>query len=300
MLAVQLSLLIVSTTSASDVILQRDKIAVTVDDVERYIIENTPENDRSAILNRDRIFLEIVENIYVIRSLAAEAESDKSLDWAQLNWANELQGQRKIMSALLNKEVENSLTKVDWDAIAKEKYLVEGDKFKTAERVHASHLLIKTGDNNHSEEEALKLINEVRQRALDGEDFAELAKSLSEDPSAKRNSGDLGFFTRGQMVKAFEDAAFSMTELGHISEVITTEFGYHIIQFHEYQPAGKTSFEDVKQQIIAEQQQKLSNQIRQNKILDLKSATDIELDVELMEQLRIKYKHKVSKSNVAE
>ncbi len=83
--------------------------------------------------------------------------------------------------------------------------------------VKASHLLVK------SEEEAVKLKEEI----LAGKSFADAAAEVSLCPSGA-NGGDLGYFSKGQMVKEFEDAAFSM-EVGEVSEPIKTGFGYHLI-----------------------------------------------------------------------
>ena len=83
--------------------------------------------------------------------------------------------------------------------------------------VKASHLLVKT------EEEALKLKEEIAA----GKDFAKVAQEVSLCPSGQ-NGGDLGYFTKGQMVKEFEDACFSM-EVGEVSNPIKTQFGYHLI-----------------------------------------------------------------------
>ena len=84
--------------------------------------------------------------------------------------------------------------------------------------VRASHLLVKT------EEEAAKLRDEI----LAGKDFAEVAAQVSLCPSG-RDGGDLGFFGKGQMVREFEDACFSM-EVGEVSNPIKTQFGYHLIK----------------------------------------------------------------------
>ena len=83
--------------------------------------------------------------------------------------------------------------------------------------VKASHLLVKT------EEEALKIKEEIAA----GKDFAKAAEEVSLCPSGQ-NGGDLGYFTKGQMVKEFEDACFSM-EVGEVSNPIKTQFGYHLI-----------------------------------------------------------------------
>lgn len=89
--------------------------------------------------------------------------------------------------------------------------------------VRASHLLVKT------EEEAVKLREEI----LAGKDFAEVAAQVSMCPSG-RDGGDLGFFGKGQMVKEFEDACFSM-EVGEVSNPIKTQFGYHLIKLTDTQ-----------------------------------------------------------------
>lgn len=82
----------------------------------------------------------------------------------------------------------------------------------------------------------LALANELRQRLLDGEDFATLAAEYSDDPGSAANGGDLGWFGKGQMVAPFEEAAFSLP-VGEISEPIKTDFGYHIIEVLERDPA---------------------------------------------------------------
>ncbi|CDE88224.1 TPA: peptidylprolyl isomerase [Candidatus Gastranaerophilales bacterium HUM_20] len=85
--------------------------------------------------------------------------------------------------------------------------------------VRASHILVKT------EDEAKSLLEEIRA----GKSFAEAAEEVSLCPSGQ-NGGDLGFFGRGMMVKPFEDAAFSMENIGEVSEPVQTQFGWHLIQ----------------------------------------------------------------------
>ena len=91
---------------------------------------------------------------------------------------------------------------------------------KPEQEIHARHILVAT------EDEAKK----VAERLKNGEDFATVAKEVSKDPNAE--GGDLGFFTRGQMLKPFEDAAFAL-DVGQISEPVQTQFGWHIIKVEE-------------------------------------------------------------------
>ncbi|GAG68398.1 unnamed protein product, partial [marine sediment metagenome] len=106
------------------------------------------------------------------------------------------------------------------------------------EQVHARHILVET------EEEANNLLLQLKEGLTD---FAELAKEKSIGPSAP-SGGDLGFFARGQMVKEFEDAAFSL-EPGKISGVVQTQFGYHIIKCEEKKEEYSPTFEEAKERI---------------------------------------------------
>ncbi len=107
------------------------------------------------------------------------------------------------------------------------------------EQVKARHILVAT------EKEALEVIEELKGEA----DFAELAKKKSTEPAAKTSGGDLGYFTRGQMVPTFEEAAFSQA-VGKISEKpVKTDFGYHVILVEDHKQAVKPDFEKAKDQV---------------------------------------------------
>ena len=116
------------------------------------------------------------------------------------------------------------------------------DKFIDPESVHVRHILvaIKKGDNDKVKAEKKEKIENLRKQLLNGGDFAEVARKNSDCPS-KEEGGDLNFIRRGQTVKPFEDAAFSQ-EKNVIGPVITTEYGYHIIQVLDRKPAKNNSF----------------------------------------------------------
>ena len=149
--------------------------------------------------------------------------------------------------------------------------------FKEPEQVKASHILIKVKpDATEAEKaEAMKKIEKAQDKLLKGEDFAEVAKTSSEGPSASKG-GELGYFGRGQMVKPFEDVAFSL-EPGKVSEVVKTQFGYHLIKVEDKKPASTIPFETVKPRI--EQflkQQEVQKEIKQY-IENLRKNAKIEI-----------------------
>ena len=114
------------------------------------------------------------------------------------------------------------------DQLVKEAY----ERMKT--EVKASHILV-LADENLSPQDTLKAYNKIsniRGKALSGEDFDQLAKEFSEDPSARTNGGNLGYFTAFQMVYPFEEHAYK-TNSGDISSIFKTKFGYHILKVHD-------------------------------------------------------------------
>lgn len=120
------------------------------------------------------------------------------------------------------------------DKEVSEFYEKNKEKFMKSESVHARHLLVAKapGDTAKIKSEKKAKTEELRKKLLAGADFADLAAKNSDDPS-KQNGGDLGTFSRGQMVKPFEDAAFSQ-EKNAIGPVVETDFGFHIIQVLEH------------------------------------------------------------------
>jgi peptidyl-prolyl cis-trans isomerase SurA len=109
--------------------------------------------------------------------------------------------------------------------------LVKEGYERMKKEIKASHILIMC-DENASEEDTLKAFNkisDIRKRINNGEDFSKLAEELSEDPSAKENKGNLGYFSSFRMVYAFENAAFT-TAVGQTSKPFRTRFGYHIVK----------------------------------------------------------------------
>jgi peptidyl-prolyl cis-trans isomerase D len=136
------------------------------------------------------------------------------------------------------------------DAEIRKRYDASKEDYKTGEQMHAQHILLKLAPNATPAENAAAkakagaLVAKLR----GGPDFAALAKTSSDDPGSATRGGDLGFFSREQMVKEFADAAFSLP-IGQISDPVKSQFGYHILRVLEKRPAGYKPFEEVKDQI---------------------------------------------------
>ncbi|MBI2223252.1 MAG: peptidyl-prolyl cis-trans isomerase [Acidobacteria bacterium] len=151
------------------------------------------------------------------------------------------------------------------------------EQFSTPEQIKASHVLVKAEGKDDAA--ARKIAEDVLAKAKAGADFAALARQYSEDESNKGTGGDLGFFGRGAMVKEFEDAAFAL-EPGQISDVVKTQFGYHVIKLAEKKATEARTFDQVRAQIEDqlkwERAQQQAQQIAEEIADDLDSAADLD------------------------
>jgi peptidyl-prolyl cis-trans isomerase D len=127
------------------------------------------------------------------------------------------------------------------------------DRYHLPERVRARHVLVRSEKDAAADkvQEAQKRIDAALARIKAGEDFAKVAAETSEDPGSKDRGGDLGLFPRGQMVPAFEDVAFNQKD-GETSEVVRTDFGFHVIRTEAHEAAKDRSFDEAAHEIAEE------------------------------------------------
>lgn len=141
-------------------------------------------------------------------------------------------------------EANKALASVEFKKKVEDNFKTNQAKYDTAEQVRAAHILIKSESDDAG---ARKKADSVSKR-LQKENFNAVASQVSDDPGTKKKGGELGFFSKGQMVKEFEEAAFNM-KVGQISDPVKSAFGYHIIKVLEKRPAHKADFESVKMEI---------------------------------------------------
>lgn len=147
------------------------------------------------------------------------------------------------------------------DADAQKFYQEHLDKYSSAEQRDVSHILVQD-----DEQKAQDLLAKIRA----GGDFAELAKEQSQDSGSAAEGGELGLIEKGTMDPAFEKAAFDLTEIGTVSEVVKSNFGYHIIKLNAIKAASAKPFETVRNDVIA--------QIKSEKALDRFYALQTDLE----------------------
>ena len=194
------------------------------------------------------------------------------------NKSNFIEG-RKVQVDFVELSLDNIEQQIDPDNETLQKLYIENeDLYTNPEQRRAQHILLEKVSN------ASSILKEIKQ----GGDFSELARIHSKDIATGENGGDLGLFERELMVPEFDEAVFDMN-VGDISEVVKTDYGYHIIKLNEIQPATLQSFEEVEEQLLAlhkknvnqkalyELQEELSNLAYEESIDVVSDQLDLEL-----------------------
>jgi len=160
-------------------------------------------------------------------------------------------------------------------------YEYNNEAYSQPKQVKARHILFKLGEDalKEAEEKVRKVAKEVLAKARQGGDFANLAKEYSEGPT-KSKGGDLGYFKKGQMVPPFEEVAFKLKK-GEISDLVRTQFGYHIIKVEDMKEAATKSLEEVRDEIVETLTMSVATELAHEKGLTV--IDQMPYDIELSE-----------------
>jgi len=207
----------------------------------------------------EKLYAYVLDNLIATTMLSQAAHKAKVQDEPEVKRRLAMLEDQIIAQSYVEKLVEKSAT----DAVLKARY----DKFvKEApprEEVHARHILLA------SEADAKAVIEELKK----GGDFAKLAQEKSTDPAGKTSGGDLGYFTKEEMVPDFADAAFKL-KLGEVTQVpVHTQFGWHVIKLEDRRAAKPPTFDQLKPQLVRD----VGREVFEKKLNELKTAAKIEV-----------------------
>ena len=170
--------------------------------------------------------------------------------------------EKMLLEDYMQREIDDAVT----EEAARDLFETTTAGVEPEDEVRARHILVE------EEDEAAAVLARLEA----GEEFADIAREVSQDPGSARNGGDLGFFTAGRMVAPFSAAAFEL-EPGEISDPVETQFGWHVIKVEERRATQLPQFEDMREQI----ENFLTRQAQQAFILGLREGVEIErLDVD--------------------
>ncbi len=180
------------------------------------------------------------------------------------------------VNVMLKSELEPKITVSEADS--KTFYEENKPRFRQEDSVHASHILIRTPEQADAaaKAKAKAQADDLLAQIKKGADFAELARKFSQDPGSAQNGGDLGFFSKGQMVQPFEQAAFNLKP-GQLSGVVETPFGFHIIRVSETKAGRDMAYEEVKAQIADFLKQQMRDKKSQEFVDQLKAKGKVQI-----------------------
>ncbi len=156
-------------------------------------------------------------------------------------------------------------------------YDKQKDSFQRKETVHVRHIIVLTPEDadETAQKQAMEKIKEARQKIIDGQPFADVAKEYSED-NAAQGGGDIGFVRKGYMPGEFEKIAFSL-EPGKLSDIIHTSHGLHILEVVEKSPAGQLSFESMRDFLTQYLEEQKRKKILDDLVARLRKQADIQV-----------------------
>ena len=243
----------------------------------------------------------IIDKLISKRSAAVkveEAEVTAMIDKIKKNLGSDEEMEKQIKAsgqtlAKVKENIVNQLRAQHWvddqvkgkdavtDADVETFYKANPEQFKQPEKVRASHILVTVTPDAKPETvvEKEKAAQGILARVKKGEDFAVLAKELSEDPSAKQNSGDLDFFTKDQMVKEFSEAAFGMKKDDVSKEPVRSQFGYHIIKVTDRKEAETIELEKAKPQLLSFLQRQKKQEAVETLVRGIREKAEVKVNL---------------------
>jgi peptidyl-prolyl cis-trans isomerase C len=240
----------------NEVLVENRWAKVTRGDYEAELLRLPADIRGGFAVNAQRVS-DLLLRMLVTKSLALQARASDVYKDVEVQRRRALEIDRVDAGILIAKLEDDAgkafdARKAQFEARVREIYLATRDtRYRVPEQVAASHILIDT--KSRSKEEALKLAQDARVKLAAGEDFSVLAKRISDDPSAQQNGGHIDYFDRKKMDPAFSEAAFTLKNVGDLSEPVLSSFGYHVIRLDGRRGGGVRSFDEVRDTLLAEE-----------------------------------------------
>ena len=249
-------LFLAGTAAANDssAVMESSRTFVERLDLEAELAKLTPAQRVQFLSSRARV-IQMLNNLYLNRILASEARTLGLASDPVLARQIELQVEKMLAQARIDRLDQETRASFptrasQFEARAKEIYVSDPARFRVPAQVHVAHVLVKADGDAAAKAKAKA--EDVRARVVAGVAIGEIAVELSDDPSAKRNRGDLGMIPVDKLDPEFAKAALAMNTPGEVSPVVKSAFGYHVIQFKGKKPAGTKGFDEVKGGLIDE------------------------------------------------
>lgn len=242
-------------TAAGDAVLISNSVAkVTRAEFDAEVLR-VPADARAGFADNPRRVNDLLVRMLVQKSLAAQARAAKLDASPEAALRVQIEIDRLLAQLMIERVEADAAAEFEanrgrFEARARELYTLGRSGFASPEMVSATHILFDP--KKRGADEAKRLAQETRAKVVAGADMAKLAADLSDDPSAKRNLGALGYFAKKDMDPAFAEAAFALKGPGDVSEPVLSAFGWHVIRLDGRQAPAVKSYDEARETIMAE------------------------------------------------
>lgn len=282
MLAMCISLFATSAVANDDrVLASYDGIRVTVADVEAEL-QRFGAQQREIFGQSATSRTNLVREILLRRVLAEMARAEGMDTQPHHQRRVQLMEERLLYENFMAAREAEVINDERVEALARDEYRVNRERFVLPDEIRASHILIAVNDSR-DEAAARELAGLLRARVLAGQSFEDLAREYSDDSGSGARGGDLGFFGRGRMVAPFEQAAFALDKPGDVAEVVLTQFGFHVIRLDERREAGLRAFETVREVLMEEVRTRMRRQVRLGVVSPISDSAAFQVDADALD-----------------
>ena len=282
-------LLMLSSASlvAADIIVRDGQLTLSTGEVE-FALLRSPRQIRESALSNDASRYEFLINLLVAKKILAqlnalEASEDPAVYHEFL--FSQLEAARELDRVLF----QNQLELPDFEALALERYKISKNDIASVPEIReASHILLLCTEDCDAEDETVADLKSIRQRIMQGDSFSDLAIEFSQDPGSKTRGGRLsqGIESNAESVdQTIRDALFTMSQVGDISDIVRSRFGFHILKLESVTPARERSFEEVAYGLKKEIEKRFRQDAYREYILSLGPKDEIEIDIDAFEGL---------------
>ena len=243
-------------------------------------LKKLPENMRWEFATSPKRIQDLLNGLLLNKTLAAQARAH-GLGGDAFAKDPAADPERALADAELKRIDEASgatfdAKKADFEAKAREQYMVDRDKYTRPEEVRFSDIAVAI--KGRGEDAAHKRVEEARQRLLAGADFATVAREYSDDPKVKENGGAMPFVSAKQLAPEFAKGVFALKTVGEISEPIKGPAAWHVVRLDERRPAGVKPFDEVRDSIMKTLRDRYIAQQRELRIQSIYRDPDLQIN----------------------
>jgi peptidyl-prolyl cis-trans isomerase C len=275
--------------AAADPLVRDGEFTLSKAEVEYALAASPPQIRESAMVDEASRY-EFISTLLVSKRVLAMLEALQVED-DPVTFHEFLFRRLEVARELDRQLFQNQLVLPDFEALALERYKISKNEIAPVPEIReSSHILLLCTEDceGEKETETVASLQALTERILEGESFSDLAVEYSQDPGSKSRGGRLsnGIARNAENVdQSFRDALFELKEVGDISDVVRSRFGFHILKLESVTPSRERSFDEVKPALVAEIEKRFRQDAYRDYLLALAPSDGLEIDFDAFDEL---------------